>query len=147
VRTALVLAAIITTPACSVDSESDPGPAPIFGDSPGPCGVTVLTNGIGDEEKLRAGVDCAITEADARSDFTWDLLVPTVEGDPILYRFSGDGEQVTITMDTTRDAFGSPSVLVQECATIDDTGFVPIGVDCVDTSGIAFELPSSVWPP
>lgn len=148
VRSALVLAAIVATGACSADN--GPGtatPAPVFGDTPGPCGVTVLTNDIGDDAKLRTAVDCAIAEVDARSIFTWDLLVPTVEGDPILYRFAGDGEQVTITTDTTRDAFGSPSVLVQECETIDDTGFVPVGVDCIEFSGVRFELSSSVWPP
>ena len=78
--------------ACSADNEPDSSaPAPVFGAQPGPCGVTVLTNEIGDDEKLRAAVDCAIDEVDARSIFTWDLLVPTVEGDPILYRFAGDG--------------------------------------------------------
>ena len=148
VRCALVLAAIVATAVCSVDNEPDSSaPAPFFGAQPGPCGVTVLTNDIGDDEKLRAAVDCAIDEVDALSIFTWDLLVPTVEGDPILYRFVGDGERVTITTDTTRDAFGSSSVLVQECETIDDTGFVPVGVDCIESSGAAMELSNSVWPP
>lgn len=144
VRSLLLLALIA---ACSAEGEPESSPAPVFGESPGPCGVTVLTNDIGDTETLRTAVDCALGQVDARNTFTWDLLVPTVEGDPILYRFAGDGAQVTITTDTTRDSFGSPSVLVQECETIDDTGFVPLGVGCIDAVGVPFVLPDEVWPP
>jgi hypothetical protein len=141
----LLLVALIA--ACSAAGEPEASPAPVFGKTPGPCGVTVLTNDLGDEERLTAAVDCALAQVDARNAFTWDVLVPTVEGDPILYRFAGDGEMITITTDSTRDAFGSPSVLVQECETIDDTGFVPAGVDCIDAAGVPFVLPDGIWPP
>jgi hypothetical protein len=147
VRASLSIIVVGVASACSAGAEPESPSAPVFGAAPGPCGVTVLTNDAGDEASLRASVECALGQVDARSAFRWDLLVPTVEGDPILYRFVGDGELVTITTDTTRDAFGSPSVLVQECETIDDTGFVPLGVDCTDAEGVPFVLPDGIWPP
>lgn len=143
----LGLLVVLVAAACSAGEDPGTATSPIFGAAPGPCGVTVLTNDDEDRATLRESVACAIAEVDARRTFTWDLLVPTVEGDPILYRYSSDGELVTIIADTTRDSFGSGSVLVQVCETIDDTGFVPLGVDCTDTNGIPFELPDEVWPP
>jgi hypothetical protein len=142
----LVIAVVVAS-ACSAEAEPESPQAPVFGAAPGVCGVTVLTNDIGDEASLRASVECVLGQVDAGNAFTWDLLVPTVEGDPILYRFAGDGESVTITADTTRDAFGSSSVVVQKCETIDDTGFVPVGVGCVDAAGVPFVLPDGIWPP
>jgi hypothetical protein len=147
VRANLLLVAVVVVSACSAESQPPSSPAPVFGETPGPCGVTVLTNDSSDAETLGAAVDCALAQVDARNTFTWDVLVPTVEGDPILYRFAGDGAQVTIITDTTRDAFGSGSVLVQQCETIDDTGFVPSGVDCSGSGGVPFILSDEVWPP
>ena len=138
---------VVLVAACSTGQEVDLAPAPVFGTDPGPCGVTVLSNDVDDQATLAAAVSCAIAEVDAERAFTWDLLVPTVEGDPILHRFVGSGDGVIMTIDTTRDSFGSPSVLVQVCDTIDDTGFVPVGVDCTDSTGVPFELPGDVWPP
>lgn len=138
---------VVVVAACSTAQELDPAPVPVFGTDPGPCGVTVLTNDVDDQATLAAAVSCAIAEVDAARVFTWDLLVPTVEGDPILHRFVGDGDGVVVTIDTTRDSFGSRSVLVQVCETIDDTGSVPVGVDCSDSTGVPFELPGDVWPP
>jgi hypothetical protein len=142
-----LLALVLIAGACSVDGNSERPPAPVFGATPGPCGVTILTNDVGDEARLGSAVGCALGEVDAGRAFTWDLLVPTVEGDPILHRFTGDGEKITIITDATRDAFGSSSVLTQVCETITDTGFVPSGVDCTGSGGEPFELPSGVWPP
>lgn len=144
-RTLLIVLMIAT--ACSADGNLDGESAPVFGATPGPCGVTVLTNDVDDQAKLRSAVECALGEVDAKRAFTWDLLVPTVEGDPILYRYASDGERVTIITDTTRDAFGSPTVLVQVCETIDETGLVPLGVGCIDSTGVSFELSTDVWPP
>jgi len=147
VRASLSVIAAVVASACAAEAEPESLRARVFGAAPGPCRVTVLTNDPGDEERLTAAVDCALAQVDARNAFTWDVLVPTVEGDPILYRFAGDGEKVTITTDTTRDAFGSRSVLVQECETIDDTGLVPAGVDCIDAVGVSLVLPDGIWPP
>ncbi len=142
----MLVVALFAT-ACGTDGEPADPPAPVFGDTPGPCGVTVLTNDTGDEAALRTAVTCALAQLDAREAFMWDLLVPTVEGDPVLYRFESDGERVTIVTDNTRDEFGSRTVSVQVCETIGDTGFVPEGVDCVDGTGAPFELPAGLWPP
>lgn len=125
----------------------DPAPPLVFGEVADGCGVTLLTNDIGDEERISAGVECLIDHVDNFEPVEWDLLVPTIEGDPILYRFEGDGSQVTIIEDTTRDAFGSGAVVVRRCEQIDDTGFIPAGSDCVDSRGEPFELPGDIWPP
>ncbi len=125
----------------------DAAPQPVFGENTGACGVTVLTNDIGDEELLRAGVACLIERLDNGDSVAWDLLVPTVEGDPILYRFESEGAQITILEDTTRDSFGSGAVVARTCEQIDDTGFVPSGSGCIDGRGRPFELPGHIWPP
>lgn len=126
---------------------AQPAERPVFGSVEGGCGVTVLTNDIGDEALLRKGVGCLLEAVDARRPVVWDLLAPTVEGDPILYRFEGDGERVTIITDDTRDEFGGSGVIADTCATVDDTGFIPIGVDCTPAGATAFELPEGIWPP
>ncbi|MDH3247712.1 MAG: DUF4362 domain-containing protein [Acidimicrobiia bacterium] len=131
---------------CAAGQESEE--RPVFGEIDGGCGVTVLTNDVGDEALLSAGVDCLLDAVDAQRPVVWDLLVPTVEGDPILYRFEGDGRKLTIIEDATRDEFGrSRSAVVQECDSVDDTGFVPVGADCPAASGAPFVLPAGIWPP
>lgn len=129
--------------------QGDPGsaPAPVFGERESVCGVTVLTNDVEDELLLREGVDCLLDAVDARQPVVWDLLLPTVEGDPILYRFEGDGRQVTILEDATRDAFGRRNAVLRQCDSIEDTGFVPVGAGCSAESGVSFTLPEGIWPP
>jgi hypothetical protein len=136
---------ISTSAACS--SGVVEGPALVFGEIEGGCGVTVLTNDVDDQEKLRGGVDCLIAHIDAGDPVEWDLLVPTVEGDPILYRFASDGATVTITQDASRDRFGGSGVLVEICETVDDTGFVPVGAGCTASGALPFDLPDGIWPP
>jgi len=126
---------------------ADPAPPLVFGEVRDGCGVTVLTNDVVDEERLQAGVGCLIEKVDDGEPVVWDLLVPTVEGDPILYRFEGDGAEITIIEDTTRDAFGSGAVVVRTCDQIDGTGFIPSGSDCTDAGGEPFDLPGEIWPP
>ena len=128
-------------------SGGDPPQPLVFGEVDGGCGVTVLANDVGDELLLREGVDCLIERFDNKESVAWDLLVPTVEGDPILFRYEGDGEQITIIEDTTRDAFGSGAVVIRTCDQIDDTGFIPVGSGCTDRPGEPFELPGEIWPP
>ena len=144
-RSFVVAVSLLALPACSGSEEA--APQLVFGEVDGACGVTVLSNDIGDEELLRAGVDCLIERFDDGDTVTWDLLVPTVEGDPILYRFESEGAQITIIEDATRDSFGSGAVVAQTCDQIDDTGFIPSGSDCTDSRGQPFDLPGDLWPP
>lgn len=141
----MAIAVLVALAACS---EGTPArPAPVFGEIQDGCGVTVLTNDVGDDAKLRDGVDCLIAHVDAGDPVEWDLLVPTIEGDPILYRYASEGAMVTVTRDPTRDQFGGSGVLVEVCETVDDTGYIPVGADCTASSGVPFDLPGAVWPP
>ena len=144
-RAAGVVVLVMSLAGCA--GPGDPTPPPVFGEIDGGCGVTVLTNDVGDEDVLRTGVECLIERFDTGETVVWDLIVPTVEGDPILLRYEGDGEQITIIEDTTRDAFGSGAVVVRTCDQIDDTGFIPAGSGCIDRPGEPFELPGEIWPP
>ena len=140
----LVLGSVLG--ACSDGDEEAESAAPPIGSVDGPCEVTVLTNGIDDQMVLTKGSDCFFGEVNAGRPVVWDTVIPTVEGDPILYRYEVDESGVTITEDARRDAFGSRSVLVRVCETVVRSEFLPEGIGCVESSGPGMELPESVWP-
>jgi hypothetical protein len=141
----MVIAVLVAVAACSEGTPA--GPAHVFGEVQDGCGVTVLTNDVDDDAKLRSGADCLMARVDAGDPVEWDLLVPTIEGDPILYRFASDGATITITQDPTRDELGGSGVLVELCETVDDTGYIPVGAACTASSGVPFDLPDAIWPP
>lgn len=57
------------------------------------------------------------------------------EGDPIPIRHEFDGEVVTITTDSSFDAFGSGEVDVQVCDGVRRAGRLLEGVDCKCSNG------------
>lgn len=132
--TLVVLTAVIA--ACGADGSK------VFGERSEPCPATVLINGAGDDRKLKDGSDCLMAEFDAGRPVVWDVLVPTVEGDPIPTRFAFDGDVVTITSDFSRDSFGNSGVEQLRCAGLRRTDRLPEGIDCRTSSGDGFESSS-----
>jgi hypothetical protein len=100
-----------------------------------------------DQTRLGEGVDCLFDRVSDGQPVVWDLLVQTIEGDPILYRFDGNGSRVTTTEDQTRDQFGSGGVVTRICGSVEDTGLIPQGFGCTESPGAASVLPIGVWPP
>lgn len=144
----LALSALTLLAACGPAPEAVPDDAvvPPIGSLEGPCGPTVLTNARDDAERLAADTVCFLEAHEAGEPIVWDVVLATVEGDPILRRYDSDGSRVVITEDSTRDSFGSGRVTVLDCAAVADTGFLVEGLDCVETAGEPLELADGVWP-
>jgi hypothetical protein len=119
----------------------------IFGEHGDPCKPTVLTNGSDDAELIKAGAECMLGEFDAGRAVTWDVIISTVEGDPIVTRYAFDGTIVTITTDYSFDNFGSGGVAEQRCTglAVTDIEWLPEGVECTTSNGEGFQ-PDSVRP-
>lgn len=114
----------------------------VFGEHRGPCAPTVLNNGPDDQQTLSAGSACFLAEYDAGRPVIWDVLVPTVEGDPIVSRYDYDGTAITITTDYTFDNFGSGGVIAERWASVLSTNWLPDGYDCTTTTGQGFRADS-----
>ena len=107
----------------------------IFGEQTEPCPPTVLSNDVDDERRLRAGAACFLAEVGAGRSVTWDVLVPTIEGDPVPTRYNFDGESVTITSDYTYDMFSNGGVFEQRCIGVVPTAWLPEGSECTKRAG------------
>lgn len=141
----------------SSDPEPTPTPDPVeptpqdtlvpFGGFVEPCSASVLTNDVDDNQVLADGLACFLDAVETSTPVVWDLAVATVEGDPILHRYDFDGTATTITVDTTRDTFGAPTVDVQRCANVIDGRFLPEGTECERLpNGQPFEIVEGLWP-
>jgi hypothetical protein len=115
----------------------------VFGDQNEPCEPTVLTNGSDDSQVLEAGARCFLAEFEAARPVTWDVIVPTPEGDPVVTRYAFDGTIVTITTDSSFDTFGSGGVYEHRCNGVQESDWLPQGVECSTSNGEGF-LPDSV---
>lgn len=128
----------------SASTTTVPAPAPkVFGDHASPCAPTVLSNGPDDPEIAERGPACLLAEFEAGRPVVWDVLVPTVEGDPIVTRYEFDGTAITITTDYSFDTFGSGGVTEQHCTAIRPSNWLPEGVSCTTSAGEGFQ-PDSV---
>jgi hypothetical protein len=132
--------AVFAVAACAGDDAGDAGLE--FGIQGEPCAPTVLRNEPDDEQIARAGSTCFLSEAEAGRPVVWDVLVPTVEGDPIPRRYDFDGRTFTITVDATRDEFGNSGVSVVRCEVVAAGRFLPEWSDCDDASGEGFRSDS-----
>ena len=102
-------------------------PTALFGSDDDQCPSITLANELTDEAALAAGVDCLFAEFDAGRAVIWDVMTPTVEGDPIYHRFHYDGETVLVVRDDRADTFGSGGVSAQRCDEVTRTNWVPEG--------------------
>ena len=135
----------ITPSAENSEADVEPEALPAtkdFGESSGPCDVTVLSNGPDDEINLADGAACFVREFDAGRPLVWDVVIATVEGDPIPTRYDFDGEIVTITTDYSFDNFGSGGVAELRCASVRLTSWLPEGTDCSSHEGEGFRSES-----
>jgi hypothetical protein len=110
----------------------------VFGETTEPCDVTVLNNGPEDEVKIAEGAACFVGEFEAQRPLVWDVVVVTVEGDPIPSRYSFDGETVIITTDYSFDNFGSGGVVELRCSSVRLSNWLPEGTDCSSHDGEGF---------
>lgn len=110
----------------------------VFGEATGACGVTVLNNGPDDEVKIAEGAACFVGEFEAQRPLVWDVVVATVEGDPIPSRYSFDGETVIITTDYSFDNFGSGGVVELRCTSVRLSNWLPEGINCSSHDGEGF---------
>ena len=127
------------------DAELEPGALAAtkeFGETTGSCDVTVLDNGPDDEINLADGAGCFVREVDAGRPVVWDVVIATVEGDPIPTRYDFNGEMVTITTDYSFDNFGSGGVAELRCASVRLTNWLPEGTDCGSHEGQGFRSES-----
>lgn len=127
---------------CAVTNACGGDGSKVFGDRSEPCSSTVLTNGSDDDQKIDDGTECLMTEFEAGRSVVWDVLVPTVEGDPIPTRYAFDGDTVSITTDFSRDTFGGGGVDEQRCDGLRRTSRLPEGVDCTTSGGDGFKSSS-----
>ncbi len=109
----------------------------VFGEAPESCPAAVLLNGGGDQN-AEEQADCFMAEFEAGRPVVWDVVVSTVEGDPIPIRYEFDGEVVTITSDSSFDTFGSGEVDVQVCDGVRRADRLLEGVDCKSSNGDGF---------
>lgn len=96
------------------------------------CVSAVLRNELEDEVILAEFEECLLAEVDAGRPITADVRALTVEGDPIWYRYSFDGELVLTIFDSRADTFGQGTVEAQECDGLEPGGGLPRGRGCVD---------------
>ena len=136
-----LLSAVTLLGLCAVSGCGGDG-SKVFGEQSEPCPATVLTNDAEDDQKTDDGTDCLMTEVEAGRPVVWDVLVPTVEGDPIPTRYAFDANVVRITTDSSRDTFGSGGVVEQRCDGLRRTSRLPEGVDCTTSSGDGFKSSS-----
>ena len=113
-----------------------------FGEHAGPCAPTILNNGPNDQHTLAAGVACFLTEQEAGRPVIWDVLIPTIEGAPIVSRYDYDGTMTTITTDYSFDNFGSGGVIEKQCSGVVATHGLPDGADCAISTGRGFRADS-----
>ncbi|NNE11512.1 MAG: DUF4362 domain-containing protein [Ilumatobacter sp.] len=113
----------------------------VFGAGADTCEPTVLTNDVDDERLAAEGSACFVAEVEAGRAVIWDVIIPTVEGDPIVRRYDFDGETTVITTDSSRDEFGGADsgVGAQRCADVRLDDRLPEGVDCEPTDAVGFD--------
>lgn len=110
-----------------------------FGEYTSVCDPTRLTNGDDDQTVLATGVACFLAEHDAGRPVIWDVLIPTDEGDPIVYRYDDNATTITITTDYSFDNYGSGGVIEQRCTDVAATNWLPAGVDCTSSAAEGFQ--------
>ena len=90
---------------------------------------------------------CSSGAVDSRQPVVWDVVVATVEGDPVPTRYDFDGEQVIITTDYSFDEFGSGSIVELRCTGVRRSGWLPEGTDCSTHEGEGFRAESLPYGP
>lgn len=111
------------------------------------CGATFIDNdGADPTNEASRCFDSARSEGRAAD---WDVVLATVEGDPILVRYELEADgSVRILRDNSRDTFGGPTtgVAIEDCDSLSGTGLSPLpeGVGC--EPNIEFDLPNLPLP-
>ena len=112
----LVLVPLLALAACRDTSRDNGAADPDEGD----CGAYVVTNADEDGPPDRSEKQQCLLDAFAPGDrVRLDVVRPTVEGDPIYYRYTVVGPGlVEVRTDTTHDAFGPQAVVTERCTSL-----------------------------
>jgi len=116
-RRLLLLVPFLALAACGDTPRENAAPEPEDGD----CGAYVVTNA--DEEDGPPGrsekQQCLLDAFATGDPAGLDVELPTVEGDPIYYRFTIVGRRlVEVRTDTTHDAFGTAAIVTERCTSL-----------------------------
>lgn len=117
-RHLLVFVPLLAVAACGDTPRENAAPEPEEGD----CGAYVVTNA--DEENGPPGrsekQQCLLDAFASGDRVCLDVELPTVEGDPIYYRYTVVGRRlVEVRTDTTHDANGTPAITTERCTSLE----------------------------
>lgn len=108
---------VLALAGCSDTPRENAGPDPDDGD----CGAYVVTNADGEDGPpgRRDKQQCLLAAFAAGDRGRLDVELPTVEGDPVHYRYTVVSRRVVeVRTDTTDDAFGSSAVVTERCTSL-----------------------------
>ena len=116
------------------------GGVPFFGGNDTICPSLRLMNDPNDLGTAREASPCFLDAVDEGVPVVWDVVLPTIEGEPIYQRFHYTGDDVLIVRDFRADTFGSGGVRAERCASVamGEADWLPVGVDCVSTDHPGF---------
>jgi hypothetical protein len=117
-RHLLVFVPLLAVAACGDTPRQNAAAGPEDGD----CGAYVVTNADEEDGPLgRSEKQQCLLDAFARGDrVRLDVELPTVEGDPIHYRYTVVGRRlVEVRTDTTHDANGTAAMTTERCTSLE----------------------------
>ncbi len=109
-----------------------------FGDKDDVCQSVKLTNDAADTAALATASKCFFEAFEAGKTVTVDIARPTVEGDPIFYRYFYNGDKVLTVADTRADPFGDNSVVAKLCDSVTLDGGELLAEKCEPADSLGF---------
>jgi len=124
------LALVVGLVACGSGPPSQFGDSAPFGSNDDQCASANLRNEADDQQVLDVAIECLRAEYEAGRPVTLDVDIPTVEGDPIFWRYHITEEFILIVDDSRSDEYGQGTIRARTCETLEFVDRMPEGVDC-----------------